>query len=182
LIATYSQYNIIINKILTDHESNLSACQTYLNLKGIQLHQTPPYQHAQKCERYVRTIKDRIRTILSSLSYHLPAALYLELASAASYYINGLPNTQHPRTSPRAIVEGTKLDISIIPLVPFGQPALFEEPKRHQVGYAPRADYGICLGPHPTTENSIRAYIFETGRVIVRRNYTPMLSLPSNVI
>mmetsp|Transcript_14603 Transcript_14603/g.13199 ORF Transcript_14603/g.13199 Transcript_14603/m.13199 type:complete len:605 (-) Transcript_14603:1787-3601(-) len=118
---------------LVSHESNLSACQTYLNLKGIQLRQTPPYQHAQKCERYVRT-----------------TALYLELASAASYYINSLPNTQHPRTSPRAIVEGTKLDISIIPLVPFGQPALFEEPKRHQVGYAPRADYGICLGPHPS--------------------------------
>eukprot|EP01041_Mallomonas_annulata_P010800 gene10800-22546_t len=182
LIATYSQHKIIINNILTDHESNLSACLTYLNLKGIKLHQTPPYQHAQKCERYVRTIKDRIRTIISSLSYHLPLALYLELASSACYYINSLPNTLHPRTSPRAIIEGTKLDISMIPLVPFGQPALFEEPKRHQVGYAPRADYGICLGPHPTTENSVRAYIFETGRVVVRRNYTPLLNLPSNVI
>ena len=181
LIATYSQYKIIIHKLVSDFESNLSSCKQYINLKGIQFGQTPPYQHAQKCERYVRTIKERMRTILSSLSYHLPAALYYELITAAVFYLNSLPNSLHPQSSPKEIIEGTKLDISNIPLLPFGQPALFDESKRHQGSYVPHADYGICLGPHNTCPNSIRAYIFETGIVEVRRKVTPLIELPPNV-
>ena len=64
----------------TDSESVLLACENSLALKhGVQLKAVPPYQHAQRVERYIRTLKDKARAVLDGLPYNLPPSLIAEL-------------------------------------------------------------------------------------------------------
>jgi hypothetical protein len=72
LIAHNKKYRWNISKITCDSESVLRAEKTYLSHQGIILGHTPPHQHAQRAERYIRTLKDRVRTILSAMRFVLP--------------------------------------------------------------------------------------------------------------
>jgi hypothetical protein len=60
LKAQYATYKHNIQKIQCDSESSLASCTTGLGLQGISLATVPPYQHAQRVERHVRTVNDRV--------------------------------------------------------------------------------------------------------------------------
>jgi hypothetical protein len=75
LISYYNKHGWKIDTIVCDSESNLKAARIYLGQNRINLMHTPPHQHAQRVERHIRTVKDRVRTILASIPYVLPLIL-----------------------------------------------------------------------------------------------------------
>ena len=88
---------------------------------GVQLTNTIPYEHEKRVERYIRTIKDRKRTILASLPYLLPPTLHGELFQYIVMTINLLPNTISGARLPYEIFHGKKPDLRNMALLPFGQ-------------------------------------------------------------
>jgi hypothetical protein len=89
-VSMYSRHGHTVERIVTDSESIFRKCEFDLGLKGIELVHTPPYQHAQRIERYVRTIKDRMRTLRAAMKVELPAEL------------NGMLLEEHPVRGGRA--------------------------------------------------------------------------------
>jgi hypothetical protein len=179
LLSKLAQYGHKMTVLKADHESNIASCQVFLNQQGIVFKQMPPYQHIQRLERYVRTVNDRFRTILASLPYILPKNLYGELAGACIDNVNIVPNILHPTQTPSILFCGTKLDVSMLPNIPFGQPAMFACPKANPTDkMAPRSEFGISLGRHPTSPNSIRVYFIPSGRISVRKHFTLIPGFP----
>ena len=165
IISYYKSYQHTIKQVQADHESTLTSCATFLGHNGITLLQVPPYQHAQRIERYVRTIKDWARSVLASLPYELPENLHGELLLYVVTLMNDLPNSLHKTLSPRILVTGTKLDINLRPMIPFGTLAMFHIAGKQQEKTLPRSELGIILGPAPRTYNAVRAYTFHTKTV-----------------
>jgi hypothetical protein len=64
IISHYKLHGHKVKKFATDSESNLGAYIIHLNEVEVFPEQVPPYQHAQRVERYIRTINDRVRTTL----------------------------------------------------------------------------------------------------------------------
>eukprot|EP00969_Alexandrium_andersonii_P148329 6556482-Alexandrium_andersonii.AAC.1 len=59
LISFYNSYKHTVTIIQSDSENVLKASATYAGMKHmVRMRHTPPYQHAQRIERYVRTIKE----------------------------------------------------------------------------------------------------------------------------
>lgn len=184
LFSMYKRYKHEVGSIITDSESNFGACDTFIGLHGAIPKQIPPYQHAQRIERYVRTINDRVRTILDSLTYELPAELDLELLFAVVDQLNCLSNTLHPTMTPNILVKGTKLDLRDTIPPAFGTPAMFHHPGRQQQKKVTRSTLGIVLGRDTTSDNttrSVRAYIISTGDVLIRNQYDLYDNLPDDV-
>lgn len=181
LIGEYKSNGHTIKKISTDSETNLTACQSFLGHQGVKLHQSPPYQHAQRVERYVRTVKDRMRTLLDSLPYHLPTKLYGELINNIVTWLNDTPNTIRLTQTPRMVMEGTKLDLNRRKPDEFGSIAMFHYNNRTSNNkMVPRAELGIILGPATTSYNTVRAYLFSSEVVAIRSNYNILQHIPKN--
>lgn len=181
LVGKYKSFKKEITKIETDAEATLASCEPFLGSMGIQLHQVPPYQHAQRIERYVRTIKDRIRCVLDQLVYELPSFLIGELLQAVIYWLNTMPNSLHPTRSPKVIMEGVKLDLNNTRTVPFGQVCMFHHAGRlNTTKREPRSELGITLGPSELTYNAVRCYLFKEKVVVVRSEYTLLDRIPTD--
>jgi len=181
LISFYQSYKHKVKQINSDSENNLMACQTQLNNLEVQLRHVPPYQHEQRMERYVRTIKDRCRSVLDGLPYDLPHELYAELIQAVIVWINDLPNSLHPTLSPRAVTEGTKLDVTQRCMIPFGTLAMFHVAGKDQQGidkFLPRSEVGIVLGPALTSSKAVRCYLFHNKGVFIRHHFTVLDRVP----
>jgi len=163
----------------SDHESVFNALIPYAGSKGIVLTLTPPYQHAQRIERYVRTINDRMRAVLSGLDYILPKKLYNELLIAVIQAINATPNKIRPSQTPNIIFGAHKIDTKVDLHAPFGTTCMF-----HHVGKdkedkrAPRAELGIILGPSPSGRGSVRAYLIHSRKVAIRHVYDVIKGAP----
>jgi hypothetical protein len=179
IISHYKLYGHTIKKFQTDSESNLGACTVHLNEMKVLLEQVPPYQHAQRIERYVRTINDRVRATLDTLVYELPPKMYGELISSVVLKHNDLPNTSHPTLTPRMIVQGTKLDMSETILIPFGTLCMFHMAGSENLkSTEPRSQLGVALGPSRRSRKSVRAYILSTQAVKVRSHLEVLSVLP----
>ncbi len=182
LIMHYRSHKHTVVMIHADSENNLSSCETYLNSEGIQLQSVPPYQHEQRMERYVRTIKDRCRSTLDSLPYDLPTELYAELIYAVVQWMNDMPNSLHRSAiSPRVLVQGTKLDVTQRCMVPFGTLAMFHVAGKERSGeekLLPRSELGIVLGPAARSHSAVRCYLFSHQGVFVRNHFNVVDRLP----
>jgi hypothetical protein len=185
LINHYKAKEHKVHKITSDSVvNNLMACDTHLKGLGVTLGHTPRYQHEQRIERYVRTIKDRCRAVLDSLPYDLPVDLYAELMHAVIININDLPNSQNETTSPRSLVEGTKLDLNDRVMIPFGTLAMFniagQKHKGVQTFLPTRSELGIVLGTAPKERNAVKCYLFAHKSVYIRHSFVVLEQMPIN--
>ncbi len=178
LKAYYTLHKHTLRKIQCDSESGFSACATFLRTLAIALSQVTPYQHAQRIERHVRTVNDRMRTILASLPYVLPPKLYGELLYTVINNINDLPTTGRPNITPRTLVEGTKMDLTKRILEPFGTLVMVHHAGKEQPKFLPKAEMGVFLGEHTYTYGALRTYVFESESVVVRSEYTLVNTFP----
>ena len=80
---------------------------------GVTLNDTSLDEHVGVMERFIRTIKERMRAIYNMLPFQkVPARLTIEMARASVFWLNNLPlkNGLYSELSPRTIVTGQKLD------------------------------------------------------------------------
>ena len=83
------------------------------NEPGITLNEAARDEHVGDIERYIRTVKERIRAIYNMLPFNImPPRLVIEMAKHTVYWLNAFP---HPNgisdtLSPRTIITGQGVD------------------------------------------------------------------------
>ena len=165
IISEYRAYGHEILKIKSDSENNLKSCKPHLNNNGIKYKATPPYQHAQRVERYVRSIKQRMACMKVTSPIKLSGQVEGELAKAAVNYFNNFPTSKHPTLTPRILMEGEKFQLDDRDrLIPFGTVAHIDFPHEK----TPRTNLAVVLGPSSYTDHAHDCYVLDTATVVIR--------------
>ena len=152
------------------------------NQLQVTLNTTSRDEHVGDVERYIRTIKERMRGIANTLPYKLlPCNMVIELAKAAVYWLNSIPSNMGVSSviSPRTIITGQVLDYNKHCRYEFGEYVQTHE--EHDNSLLSRTVGAIALRP---TGNQQGGYFFmslHTGRVI-NRLHTTKLPMPAEVI
>jgi len=108
-------------KIYTDPESALKSCKPFVKDKlKIKMTDTPVNRHEKTCERYVRTLRERIRIKLNSQSYKVPLSLYEYALEASIIELNNMVNSLTDNVSPSNIISGKTIDYNHDIKVPWG--------------------------------------------------------------
>ena len=158
IVKAYNAQGHKVKRITSDAERTFLSSSTALSTLGIQLTETIPGEHEKRVERYIRSIKDKKRTIMASLPYVLPTTLHGELLQYIVMTMNLTPTTTSGARLPYEIFYGKKPDLKFTALLPFGQAALIKTVNVKNKE-APRTEYGITLGWQLFTPGAIRVYI-----------------------
>ena len=176
LEAQYKLCEHPIKVMQTDSEVCFTACKHYLALRGIELRQVPPQQHAQRIERQVRTVNDRVRTILCAQDYFIPTKLYEFLLYYVVDILNGLPNSKQ-EYPPEYLFTGKRRDYSKRFLAPFGTLGIASTAGRDsQHTTESRGQLGLILNSVSESYACTHFYCFESMDVIRTNNFKPLTS------
>jgi len=148
VLTPYLQNRIPVLKIMTDNEASLGVSASYLAQKGIKLVQHASEQHEPVVERRVRTIKERMRAVLSELHFDLPLRLYWHLLVWVVQGINITPdtlNTADDVRSARERVSGTRTDARTLRAA-FGECVLYHSESNEDCNLSQRSDIGLIVG------------------------------------
>ena len=148
----------------------------------VTLNTTSRDKHVGDIERYIRTVKERMRGISNTIPFkRLTRNMVMELAKGVVYWLNAIPSSTgvSPTMSPRTIITGQLLDYHKHCRYEFGEYVQTHE--EHDNSLLSRTVGAIALRP---TGNQQGGYFFmslHTGRIINRLHATK-LPMPSKVI
>ena len=131
-------------------------------------------EHVPEIERYIRTVKERVRGIQCTLPYKkLPGRMTIELVASQVFWWNCVPKITGVSTvmSPRTIVTGLKIDYVKHMKLQFGEYLQTHEETDNNTGH-PRTIGALALRPTGNVQGGYWFYSLRTGRVINRRRYT----------
>lgn len=75
-------------------DGGFAHLQDACHLLQIQLNTTSRDEHVGEIERYIRTIKERMRAVFNTLPFQrLPKIMIIELAKNVVYWLNTMPPT-----------------------------------------------------------------------------------------
>ena len=152
------------------------------NQLQVTLNTTSRDEHVGDIERYIRTVKERMRGISNTIPFkRLTRSMVMELAKALVYWLNSVPSSTgvSPTMSPRTIITGQLLDYHKHCRYEFGE--YIQTHEEHDNSLLSRTVGAIALRP---TGNQQGGYFFmslHTGRIINRLHATK-LPMPSEVI
>jgi len=124
---------------------------------GINLNTISRDEHLPEIERYIRTVKERIRAMTSTLPFRqLPHRLIVEIAYNAVFWLNCFPHKEgiHTTLSPCTIVTGSKIDFNKHCKLQFGTYVPMHE--QHNNSLLPRTTGAIALHPTRNEQGSHR--------------------------
>jgi hypothetical protein len=148
----------------------------------IQLNTTGRDEHVGDIERFIRTIKERIRSTYNTLPFkRVPPRLVIEMAKSSVYWLNAFPHTKgvSDTMSPRTIVAGVGIDFNRHCKYQFGQYVQTHE--EHDNSMAPRTIGALATRPTGNAQGSYYFFSLSTGRIVNRTHATP-LPMPEDVI
>jgi len=169
MIKKLAARNFVVSSILSDGERALS----HPTLK----HEVvPPGTHVPIVERKIRTIKERCRAVVNSLSYHLPKRLLSHLVTFVVTRINMLltssVHVNQSNITPREKYYGRKTDIKRDVSIAFGRYVQAYNPNNNKINsMAERSHGGISLYPSGDTNGSIYVYNLSTGKIVLRNKF-----------
>ena len=105
------------------------------------------------------------------MKFKLPNKLYAQLFIEVQQMINNMANSTHPTLIPSIIFKGTKIDINVQKLVPFGSYAKLHYAKRVDNKYQSHTDNGIILYLTDDTTSNMTAWIAGRNTVVVINLY-----------
>ena len=152
------------------------------NQLQVTLNTTSRDEHVGDIERYIRTVKERMRGISNTIPFRrMTCNMVMKLAKAVVYWLNSVPSSTgvSPTMSPRTIIMGQLLDYHKHCRYEFGEYVQTHE--EHDNSLLSRTVGAIALRP---TGNQQGGYFFmslHTGRII-NRLHTTKLPMPSEVI
>jgi hypothetical protein len=156
--------------IRTDAENVLKSIMPEVNGLGWRMEFTHPGRHERKVERFIRDMRNGIRTVVHSLSYQLPRKLYPDLVANIIATTNMLPSAKSSPITPQEIVVGIKPDKSLDLRSKFGTIAIFKDPDPTD-DTKPRGEMGIVLGRDFYSRGAVKAFIISKGRVMTRGQF-----------
>jgi len=110
VIQAYQTRRFKIKAILVDGQ--FRHIQQQLEQKGVILNICATNEHVQEIERNIRTVKERVRSIATTLPFkqYLPR-LIVKMVYNCIFWLNSFPHKDsvHPTISPRAIMTGKRI-------------------------------------------------------------------------
>ena len=158
VVGIYRRGNLRPRTMMGDGAFDNDVINTGLHAIGMRLNPSSREEHVGEIERYIRTIKDRMRCIYNTLPFdRIPKVLVIEMAKAAVFWLNAFPaaNGLSADVSPKTIVTGQQLDFHRHCKFEFGQYVQTHEP--HDNSMTPRTQGGLALRP---TGNQQGGYYF----------------------
>jgi hypothetical protein len=175
IFSQYALYKHKIDELHCDAESVLRASDEWMAYNGIKLRQSPPYQHCQRVERYVRTIKQRVRCLEAQAPVVLPSFLKCETTRTAVHMLNDFA-TKFEEYTPRMMFEGVRCELSKRSLLPYGTVGIVHAPENKEV----KAHIAVWLGPAPTSPNCNICYVLKTEKFVTRQTMTPLTRIEAS--
>jgi len=154
----------------------------YMEATGINLNTTALDEHIPEIERYIQTVKERIRETTSTLPFkQLPHHLIVEIAYNAVFWLNCFPHKEgtHSTLSPHTIVTGSKIYFNKHCRLQFGTYLQMHE--QHNNSLLPRMAGAIALHPTGNEQGSYYFLSLHTGKRVVKNKWT-VLPMPAKVI
>ena len=139
-------------------------------------------EHVPEVERFIRTIKDRVRSTYRMLPYkRIPRTMLIHLTKNSVFWLNAFPARDgvSSKHSPRYIMTGQELSYSHHVQLEFGE--YVQTHKEHTNKMMERTLGAICLGPTGNQQGSHWFLSLATGARIVRHRWT-RLPLPREAI
>jgi len=156
--------------------------ETELSAMEIRLNGVAREEHVPDIERYIRTVKERVRSTYNTLPFdRIPPRMLIELASREVYWLNAFPLTDgiSDTLSPRTIVTGQTVTYDRHCKFDFGQYVQTHE--QHDNTMTPRTIGALALRPTGNIQGNFYFLSLSTGRVLNRQSATP-LPMPNEVI
>jgi hypothetical protein len=170
IVGKYRSHGHIVSSIRTDSESVFLSIEDDMNHKGIVMQVTAPENHERSVERAARTIGEKARSIIYSLSYDLPSKLYNHALEYAVRCHNLLPS-KVITTTPNQIVIGKRIDFNVDLRAKFGDIGLFRKPYANKNKLSPRAELGIVVGIVPNSNGVLKVFLPEKNKIVRRFKY-----------
>ena len=149
---------------------------------GVTLNETSRDEHVGDIERYIRTVKERMRAIYNTLPFHkVPGRLVIEMAKTVVFWLNAFPplGGASRDLSPRTILTGQKVDYKRHCRFQFGEYVQTHE--EHDNSMNPRTVGALALRPAGNGQGSFYFLSVTTGRVLNRLHATA-LPMPDDII
>ena len=176
VVALYRHRGFEISAILTDNE--FEAIRPDFPM----LNCTAGNEHVPEVERFIRTIKDRVRSTYRMLPYNrIPRTMLIHLTKTSVFWLNAFPARDgvSSKHSPRYIMTGQELSYSRHVQLEFGEYVQTHE--EHTNEMMERTLGVICLGPTGNQQGAHWFLSLSTGARIVRHRWT-RLPLPREAI
>ena len=134
---------------------------------GITLNETSRDEHVGDIERYIRTVKERMRAIYNTMPFRkVPARLVIEMAKTAVFWLNAFPvlGGASGNLSPHTILTGQKVDYKRHCRFQFGEYTQTHE--EHDSSMNPRTVGALALRPVGNGQGSFYFLSISLGRVL----------------
>ena len=150
----------------------------------VECNTTAAKEHVSEAERTIRTLKERVRGLLTTLPFtHIPRRMKIEFIYFIVLWMNAFPVKSgiSQTFSPRELLVRWRLDYKKhCRVLPGTYCEVHDEPVPTNTMTA-RTHEAIALGPTGNLQGSVKFYCLNTGRVLKRRSFTPM-PMPDSVI
>ena len=181
-LSIYRRGGLRPRVILADGAFTSEYLKTQLQLMGVNLNPTARDEHVGDIERYIRTVKERMRCVYNTLPFdQIPKAMLIEMAKFSVFWLNSFPHSSgiSQTESPRRIVTGESIDYRRHCRFEFGQ--YVQSHEQHDNTMAKRTVGAIALRPTGNRQGSYYFLSLDSGRIITRNHATP-LPIPQEVI
>ena len=180
ILQIYQRRGFCVEVALMDGE--FGHLQGEMASMGVMLNETSRDEHVGDIERFIRTVKERMRAIYNTLPFHkVPTRLVAEMAKACVFWLNSLPPHSNfgNELSPRTIVTGQKLDFKRHCRFQFGE--YVQTHKEHDNSMMSRTVGALALHPTGNAQGGFYFLSLSTGRVLNRLRATA-LPMPDHVV
>lgn len=180
-INEYTGHQFQVTDILSDGEGAISKLSNELAARGIIVNRAGPGQHVPVIENKIRQFKERVRAVLHSLPYTLPASFMQYLCNFVAFCLNVVPShTRMDSISPREAFSGRKLNAKTDLRVSFGEyvQATVPDPDNSM---KERTDGAIALYPSGNPDGGWYFFNLKTQRVFLRNHWTT-IPMDSSVV
>jgi hypothetical protein len=178
--AVYHRRGFRVTHVLMDGQ--FDPIRGELASLGITLNTVANDEHVPEAERYIRTIKDRTRSVYNSLPFQrMPARMIVEMVSYSVFWLNSFPALDgiSPTLSPRALVTGSNITYDKHCRLEFG--TYVQTHEEHDNSMIPRTTGAIALRPTGNAQGGYYFLSLSTGRRLNRNRWTE-LPMPAEVI
>ena len=169
VINVYKARGFRVTSILTDPE--------FLPLKdsfpGTLIDPCGENEHVPDVERYIRTIKDSVRSCNNSLPFaRIPRIMLIHMVKNAVFWLNSIPAEDGVSEilSPRYILTGRSIDYNRHVQLEFG--AYVHTHDKHSNDMNARTTSAICLGPTGNAQGTHYFLSLRTGRILRKHRWT----------
>ena len=180
VVRAYDARGFKVRNILGD--GRFECFRNALADMGITLNVASRNKHVPEVERYIRTIKERVRAIASVLPFRqYPLRLIAEMVYNAVFWLNTFPHKDgvHATISPRTLITGLGIDINKHCKLPFSTYV-----QVHEEGDSllrPRTSGAIALRPTGNEQGGHYFLSLHSGKRLNRYAWTEM-PMPNEVI